>query len=78
MTALRPERESAASYGQEPYEGYASFEGYEASGSFEASGALWTPGATKLKNSRQLQRKRMPDLPPGLILNRDHHAADSI
>ncbi|WP_328550261.1 class E sortase [Streptomyces sp. NBC_00366] len=33
MTALRPERESGASYGQEPYEAY------EASGAFEASGA---------------------------------------
>ncbi|MGW2723615.1 class E sortase [Streptomyces sp. NPDC001492] len=40
MTALRPERESAASYGQEPYEAYASYDGYEASGSFEASGAF--------------------------------------
>ncbi|MGW2565602.1 class E sortase [Streptomyces sp. NPDC001537] len=45
MTALRPERESAASYGQEPYEGYASFEGYQASGSFEASGGFQTSGA---------------------------------
>ncbi|GAA3794858.1 class E sortase [Streptomyces coacervatus] len=40
MTALRPERESAASYGQEPYEGYESYEGYEASGSYETSGAF--------------------------------------
>jgi len=45
VTALRPERESAASYGQEPYEGYESYEGYEASGGFEASGAFETSGA---------------------------------
>ncbi|MFF4256326.1 class E sortase [Streptomyces sp. NPDC001663] len=35
MTALRPERESGASYGQEPYGASGA---YEASGSFEASG----------------------------------------
>ncbi|RPF34862.1 class E sortase [Streptomyces sp. TLI_185] len=45
MTALRPERESAASYGQEPYGGYESYEGYEASGSFEASGGFETSSA---------------------------------
>ncbi|MCX5286768.1 MULTISPECIES: class E sortase [unclassified Streptomyces] len=39
MTALRPERESGASYGQEPYEAY------EASGAFEASGASGASGA---------------------------------
>jgi sortase A len=39
VTALRPERESGTSYGQESYEGYESYEGFEASGSFEASGA---------------------------------------
>ncbi|MEU6256573.1 class E sortase [Streptomyces sp. NPDC047043] len=36
MTALRPERESGASYGQEPYGASGA---YEASGSFEGSGA---------------------------------------